>query len=362
MLQLAFRNLKSLPKTIRLIRGLMAKFQKTNDQPPFTKVAKVDGRYFWGLSLNGFPSPATDLMFENEMTRVVPFKKHPGLRTLLISVTKKCPMNCEHCFEWYNLNQKESLSVADLQEIVRRYQELGTPQIFFGGGEPMVRIKDLYKVLDSAKTGTDFWIYTSGFGFSPEHAHKLRAAGLTGLLISIDHHEPEEHNRFRGYPGAFEAAANACRWAQEAGLVVALSLCVRPDYASREDLSAYMDLSRKLGASFVRFLEARSTGRYQDQTVALSPDQLQQIKTLYHDYNTAPEYWDYPLIDLPDNQRRNIGCVAGGHRFFYIDTDGDAHACPFCSRKVCNVLEHEAPEVIRQLKQGSCHIFEFTKV
>ncbi|MEZ4850459.1 MAG: hypothetical protein R3B93_17980 [Bacteroidia bacterium] len=41
--------------------------------------------------------------------------------------------------------------------------------------------------METTRPGSDFWIYTSGFGFTREHAFKLKASGLTGIIVSIDH-------------------------------------------------------------------------------------------------------------------------------------------------------------------------------
>ena len=362
MMRSAYRNKKSIKASIDLIRELLKKFRNINDMPPFVKVAKVDGRYFWRLANPGYPSKAVEIMLDNEMNRLSPIKPTYGLRSLLIATTKKCPLNCEHCFEWHNLNQKETLTTQDLIQLVRTYQDFGTNQIYLGGGEPMVRIKDLYKVLETTRSDSDFWIFTSGFGLTAEHAQGLKAAGLTGVIISIDHHDAEGHDRFRGYPGAYEAATRACIHAKEAGLVVALSLCATREYTSRENLKSYMDLARKLGVCFVQLVEARSAGRYQNKRVSLPDEQIAILQEIYDRYNKDEQYWDYPLITWPDQQRRNVGCLAGGVGFFYIDTDGDAHSCPFCSGKVCSALELDAPEVISELRKACCHVADWSRI
>ena len=362
MIGSAFQHRKSIIKTFYLLRDIIKKYRGITDMPPFVKVAKIGGRFFWRQVNPGYPSQAIKKVLQNEMNRIDPHKPYNGLRALLIGITKKCPYDCEHCFEWFNLNEKETLSIQDLIRLVRSWQDFGTTQITFGGGEPMVRIKDLYKVLETVRPGTDFWIFTSGFGFTKEHAHKLKAAGLTGVAISIDHHEAEKHDQFRGYSGAFEAAIQACIAAKEAGLVVAISLCVRPDYVTKENIQAYLELGRKLGVCFVQFIEARSTGRYQGKHLALPEKQIALLKQFYKTYNTQSRYWDYPLITWPDQQRRNVGCLAGGRGFFYIDTDGDAHSCPFCQTKVCSTLTHSAPEVIDKLKQSACHVAGFSNI
>ncbi|MBK6364942.1 MAG: radical SAM protein [Saprospiraceae bacterium] len=90
----------------------------------------------------------------------------------MFAITNKCPLHCEHCFEWDNLNKEEHLTTAEIINTVHKFQDYGTTQVMFSGGEPMLRIHDIYQTLQAAKPGTDFWIITSGLGFSLERAKK----------------------------------------------------------------------------------------------------------------------------------------------------------------------------------------------
>ena len=54
---------------LRLIKQIREKYQAVFGEPMLTKVAKVDGRYFWRLGAVGFPSRASVMMHENEVNR-----------------------------------------------------------------------------------------------------------------------------------------------------------------------------------------------------------------------------------------------------------------------------------------------------
>ncbi len=108
-------------------------------------------------------------------------------------------MRCEHCFEWDNLNQKESFTKEDLLNTVKLYQQQDVLQIHFSGGEPMVRIKDLLAIIEYASKKSECWVLTSGFNMTKENAGLLKEAGCKGVVVSIDHYIPEMHNLFRGH-------------------------------------------------------------------------------------------------------------------------------------------------------------------
>lgn len=270
-------------------------------------------------------------------------------------------MNCEHCFEWPNLNQNERLSTEDIIRLVREYQDYGTTQIMFSGGEPMLRISDIYSVLSNVNKTSDFWIITSGLGFNEKHAQKLKESGLTGVMISLDHSDARKHDEFRGYAGAYDLAIAAVHHARKAGLVTSLSFCAVKEVVHYDQIKKYMDLAKSLGVSFVQILDPRSSGRYAAKNVALSKEEMEILESIYLDYNTSRKYSDYPIINYLGYHQRRVGCFGAGNRFFYIDTDGDAHICPYCVEKVGSALQHAPTNIIDMLSQKSCFVFEKNK-
>lgn len=344
-------------KALRLIREIRAKYKNTFGEPLLTKAAKVDGRYFWRLGTPGFPSLATKKMHQFEVNRFFPEEKEVGLRTLLFAITNKCPLNCEHCFEWDNLNKKEQLSTQDIIDTVHKYQDYGATQVMFSGGEPMGRINDIYEVLKAAKPGTDFWIITSGLGFSKERAAKLKKLGLTGVMVSLDHFDPLQHNEFRGFQDAWDWALQAVFNANQAGLVTTLALCSTRSFTTRSNLDQYMELAKSWGVTFVQLIEPRASGRYASKDVELPREKIRILDETYLDYNNSNKYKLYPIINYLGYHQRKVGCYGAGDRFFYIDTEGFAHICPYCSGKVANVRDHSAKEVIDLLSKNACHAF-----
>lgn len=348
-------------RAFQLLKQMLEKYRTVFGESLLTKVSKVNNRYFWRLGTPGFPSKAWQKMHENEVERF--FSTHPskGLRTLIFAITKKCPMNCEHCFEWQNLNHNERLSTEDIIRLVKEYQDYGTTQIMFSGGEPMLRINDIYRVLSSVNKTSDFWIITSGLGFNEKHAQKLKESGLTGVMISLDHSDARKHDAFRGYAGAFDLAIAAVHHARKAGLVTSLSFCAVKEFVHYDQIKKYIDLAKSLGVSFVQILDPRSSGRYADKNVALSKEEMEILEGIYLDFNTSRKYSDYPIINYLGYHQRRVGCFGAGNRFFYIDTDGDAHVCPYCVEKVGSALQHSPTNIIDMLSHKSCFVFEKNK-
>jgi len=318
------------------------------------KYARAGDRYFWDLYAPGWPSLAFDRFVERELARATASPGPPALQTLIFAITKRCPLRCEHCCEWDALNRREALSRADLRRIVSRFQERGVAQILLSGGEPLQRIEDVVDLVTSAGRDSDFWILSSGHGLSAERAARLAAAGLTGVVLSLDHWDADEHDRFRRFPGAYAQAERAAQHVRAAGLLLGLSLCPTRAFVSGENLQRYAETARRLGAGFIQILEPKAVGHYAGQDVELSPAQLQLLEAFYLRLNFDRACRDMPAVQYAALAQRRTGCHGAGDRYVYVDTDGALLACPFCRPPHGSVLEGRLDDALLALRTLGC--------
>ncbi len=357
LLHVAHRETGSWRQGLQAVKALQAKYRSLFQEDLYQKTVKAGGRYFWRVFTPGFPSPASREVQADELRRLDPHSAHHYIRSVLVGITSRCPMRCEHCYEWQNLRQKETLSRDDLAAIVRKFQDYGTGQFIFGGGEPMVRLEDLCAVVKEARRDSEFWIYTSGFRLEKKEARQLKEAGLTGVMVSLDHYLPETHDRFRGFPGAYNHAISAALESKAAGLVTGLALCTTDAFTSEANIRHYLDLAKRLGVGFVQFLEPKAAGRYAGQDVRLHPEKQALLERLTHEYNQSPQWRSYPIINYPEALFRKAGCIAGD-RTLYINTKGEPQLCPFCHHPTGKVLEMEIEEILQGLRSLACVDFQ----
>jgi MoaA/NifB/PqqE/SkfB family radical SAM enzyme len=354
----AFKLVKSPLSVWSLIRSMKNKYNFIFGEKPLRKIAKVNGRYYWRLASPGFPSQAATIYYRNEMKRFIENESNYGLGILFLGITKSCPLSCEHCYEWDRMHEKDRMTKVQLLKIVHEYQEFGTTQIQFTGGEPLTRLSEIHYLLKNAKKTTDFWIVSSGWKLNLQQAISLKKAGLTGIMVSIDFHIAALHNQFRGKNGVFEAAVKTLAVAKESGLITGLSFCPTKNYISRENLMSYMEMAKRMGVSIINILEPKPIGRYSGKNILLSPARLKLLDEMYLTFNGNKKYSNYPIINYAGYHQRKTGCFGNGDYFFYIDTNGDAHTCPVCSQKICSALEFPPSDTISLLKQTSnCHYF-----
>ncbi len=322
------------------------------------KMAYTAGKYYMGLYIPGWHSMVYEKFIVSQLNDFKPVRRKINrFNTVLMAITKKCPLQCEHCYEWENLNKKEVLSTGTLNSIVEKLREKGVSQIHFSGGEPMLKVDTLVSILQKFSGGIDFWVASSGYKLSQENAKLLSKAGLTGVIISLDHFIPEKHNEFRHFKSAFYWAMEGIKNAAKEHLVVALSICTTKDFITENNLLQYMDLAKSLPVSFVQFLEPKAVGHFMGKDVAPSQEQIQILEDFYFKMNYGNSYKDYPIITYHGYYQRRQGCFGAGNKSIYVDTDGDINPCPFCPKKNGSVLDDDFDKNLEVLKKNGCRIF-----
>ncbi|MCF7567652.1 radical SAM protein [Sabulilitoribacter arenilitoris] len=319
------------------------------------KMIKANGKYYMGLYTPGW----NDAIYKKFIvSQLNDFKKTKlsvnRFNSVFLAITKKCALQCKHCYEWENLNKKDVLSPDIIKQIVSRLQKKGVSQIQFSGGEPLLKMDTLVDVISNSKKTTNFWVATSGFKLTENNAYRLKEAGLTGVIISLDHFNPEKHNAFRGFKDAYYWVEEAVKNANKTSLVVALSVCVTNEFISETNLMAYMELAKKLGVSFVQFLEPKPVGHFANKNVYLTSDNIKILETFYTKLNYEKAFKSFPIITYHGFYQRKIGCFNAGKKGMYVDTNGDMNACPFCHTKTGNVLDESFEHQLEVMSSKGC--------
>ncbi|CAM3606933.1 hypothetical protein FSS13T_21560 [Flavobacterium saliperosum S13] len=361
IIKIAVKNYSNPWHWLAVPLALDKKRRKNIGEHRLYKLANVGKTYYWSLYTPGWSrnSASFKSFIASEMNRIVPIKgKTNRFTSAYVAITKKCSLQCEHCYEWDNLNQKETQSEDKIHQTIARLQEKGISQIHLSGGEPLLKVNLIADIVRKAQKGTDFWVLTSGFKLHNENAEKIKAAGVKGVMISLDHYLHEKHNMFRGFKDAYYWVETAVHNAIENDLTTALSICVTRDFVTQNNLMQYALLAKKMGVSFIQILEPRAVGHYKEKEVDLTEEQIQLLEKFYLEMNYSPKYKDFPLISYHGYYQRRMGCYGAGNRSLYVDSDGDLNACPFCQKKSGNILNDDFPTVLEELQTNGCQQFK----
>ncbi|MEM9985459.1 MAG: radical SAM protein [Bacteroidota bacterium] len=326
---IAFRRYGDIKTATRAFRKLISHGDQVLANQKLARGFRINGRYGWDMFHPLWPSPAFNQFFEQHYEELMPLgKKKWPLRRLLIALTKRCPLACAHCSEWDSLNQPDILSREELESKIQGMINRGISQLIYSGGEPLVRWKDLLYLLNRFH-GQSQWIYSSGHGLTREKAQALKEAGLEGIAISLDHHEPAGHDTFRGSSRSFQWVEKSIQHAQSVGLLVSVNVCPTRNYLDEFGLEAFMELMHRWQVPIVNVLEPRAVGHYAGQEVELLARHKDYLAELFYRYNFSSTHQHYPILTYPGISRRYIPC-GGGRSYLLLDYDGTLRPCPFC--------------------------------
>ncbi|MEO0897214.1 MAG: radical SAM protein [Bacteroidota bacterium] len=323
------RLYKSPLKALKGLKELRTHGDKVLLGRSLSKAFRHEKKYGWDMFHPLWPSPAFDKFFYHHMEEVMPSGQNQGvLRRLLVAITKKCPLQCAHCSEWDTLNQKDVLSREELREKIQAMVDYGVSQIVYSGGEPLNRFDDLVWLIDQFRDSSN-WVYTSGYGLTVEKAKRLKEAGCEGIAISLDHHDPDAHNAFRGSNKSFDWVKKAVLHCHEQGLLVSVNVCPTREYLAEGAMPNFVELMEEWQVPMVNVLEPRAVGHFANMDVELRLHEKNYLEELFYQYNFEEGWEEKPIFLYPAISRKHLRC-GGGISYLLLDYDGTLRPCPFC--------------------------------
>ena len=139
---------------------------------------------------------------------------HRPIKSLRISLTRKCNLKCLYCHEEGELRsaQPYEISVAEIAKIARICNNEGVTKVKFSGGEPLLR-EDLSEVIKALPPFEDISMTTNG-QLLEERIGDLK--GLDRINVSVDTFNPTTYKKLTG--GNIENVVRGLDAAREAGL------------------------------------------------------------------------------------------------------------------------------------------------
>lgn len=292
-----------------------------------------------------FPSQAFDRRLSNYMNNFDLTELPSGI--VSISTTNACPYSCAFCSTNARRNTEDDLDEELLKRTIRQVEALGVPTIILHGGEPLYRYDRFRRLVGHVSKDTCLWMFTSGYGATVERAEELKGLGLFGAWVSLDHYEPEVHNRMRGHAEAFDNACRAVESFKQAGVYTCLSLVPPPDFDNPEEFKKYYDLARNLGVAEIRVMEAKPSGREACRGVTPHSAALAELqKTLHKD----PTYKKHPPLSglstwLEKDQA--FGCQCR-FEYLFITSTGEVQPCEATEISFGNIQQEDFLDIYRR--------------
>ncbi|MEK7685043.1 MAG: radical SAM protein [Verrucomicrobiota bacterium] len=309
------------------------------------------------------------------MNAVLP-NETPFPYLVAINVTRRCNLNCAHCYldatqRW--MAQSDELRQRDLAPV---FAELGQHApgtiVVLTGGEPLLHSEIEPMVEAGVAAGLRMVIGTNGVLLSEARLKRFKALGLAGVGISLDSVYADEHDGFRGVPGAFEKSCQAIRLCAAQQLHVQVHFTVTS--RNYRQLEPAVNLSKNLGASIINFFFLVCVGRGRpvlDLPAALYEQVLREIADLQTRCNgimiqcrCAPHFKRVLYQRNPQSPYTRAtgydggGCLAGTH-YCRIDPAGEVTPCPYIELSVGNIRRRsfwelwQAAPLFQSLRQSA---------
>ncbi|RJQ31482.1 MAG: heme b synthase [Actinobacteria bacterium] len=319
-------------------------------------------------------------------------------RIIAWEITRSCNLTCKHCrASALHGPYPGELTTDECYNLVDEIVSFSNPIIILTGGEPLLR-EDIFAVASYAiKKGLRVVMAPNGTLVTKEIAKKMKEVGIPRISISIDFPNAEQHDNFRGVPGAFEGAVQGVKNAIKAGVEVQInSTITKLNYKHLDQLLA---LAEELGAvAFHPFLLV-PTGRGKElEEQELSPEDYEKTLNWIYDMSVkkpkiffkptdCPHYFRVAMTRKKESGERPAmsghphasgletmtrGCL-GGIGFCFISHVGDVQPCGYFEVKAGNIKEQpfkkiwEESKLFNELRdysllKGKCGICEFKNV
>ncbi len=280
---------------------------------------------------------------------------------VLISVTRACAYQCEHCYQKHD--KGEDTPIELLIDTVQKLQNMGIAFFNIEGGEPFLLFDRLKAVCDVIDDRSEAWINTTGYGLTKE---KLRGLKCTGIMFSLHSPNPEKFNQFMGREDAWDTMQNGISLCREAGIPVGLNVCLQKEAFYDGTFEKVMNLAKKEEVCMVQVIKPKPAGGWLGQEeIFFSEEDISKVKEKVMLYNTDKKYTAYPPVyaQVIEEDPSMFGCTAGGTDRFYINAKGDIQPCEFLNISFGNIKEEPFEDIYNKMrayfdKPASCLLCE----
>ena len=301
------------------------------------------------------------------------------------NLTRRCNLECAHCYIAAGPQEQatDELSTDECLRIAGEILEVNPAPLFIlSGGEPLLR-EDLAEIARFATDrGATVVIGTNGTLLTDTRIEELKAAGVTGLAVSIESLHASYHDRFRRGHGALEATLAGVERLRQHQLDFIVQTTLTK--GNQDQLEELVEWSAAQGAVCFNAYFLVATGRG-DRLSDLSPGDYEILLTQLVDLHVrylgrmmvrakcAPQFMRLVHQRVPDSPVLNYAtrCPCGV-QYCRVTPDGKLTACPYMPLPAGDLRHtpfasvwHKAP-LFRALRTGTlggkCGICEYRKL
>lgn len=316
------------------------------------------------------PSPRPSAEAQNALPPVQPPRKsvfrligevldHAGPGYLQFAITNLCNADCDFCGfarSKFDPKARRSVTLQQARDVIDICVRNHIGYLLFVGGEPMVHRDIRAMVRYAAERGIRPMICSNGGLWTDDTMRGLARDGLSSVIMSIDAHDVQKHEKNRGLPDVCRKIQRANAVFAELGIQTTASITASrliDDYDKLPEFLRTLGFGSctfsypltALGSSYLSFSESSLVNYRVDELIEVF-DRIKRMKTGS----------GFPVINPTESltemqrhlrgEKERFGCL-GGHKYFYLDWNLNLYRCHFWETPMCSIYDFDASKLIR---------------
>ena len=264
-----------------------------------------------------------------------------------LKITNKCNLKCKHCIAESGLEHENEFNDSEILDLIENISNLGIFYLGLTGGEPFSNPSLPLFIKKAHELGLSTGITTNGTLIDNATAKLLKENDVSLVRVSIDAANADEHDFFRGVPGAFDKACKGIMNLVEYGVpVTVLTVVSQRNFRTWKQM---IELCASLGVKSLNTYLFVPAGRGREiATEALTPKQhfdfLYEVAHLQTLGSQVRIVTDTPLLSVVKETEASANCPAGMFELF-IKENGDVAPCPYFPMAIGNVRENSLIDI-----------------
>ena len=262
---------------------------------------------------------------------------------ILFDPTMACNMHCVGCWSG-TYGHKSNLSYEDMDKIVTEGKELGAHLYMMTGGEPTVRMNDIFKLAEK-HNDCFFGLYSNSTLITDELAERVRELGNITFMLSIEG-TPDTNDARRG-EGHYAKVMNAMDILKKHGIVFGTSICYTRAKIEAVTSDDFFHLLEEKGARFGFYFHLMPVGNNAAPELMPTVEQREKMIERIRFIRSPKSDIEFFPMDFQNDGEYVGGCIAGGRNYFHINSNGDAEPCVFIHFSNTNIHNNTILEMLQ---------------
>lgn len=255
---------------------------------------------------------------------------------ILMDPTSACNKKCKGCWS-AEYGSKSFLTFEEMDDIVNQGKKLGTHVYMFTGGEPLIK-KDEIILLCKKHPDCVFLSFTNATLIDQKFCDEVKDVGNFTMMLSIEGSDKTNDSR-RG-DGSYLSTINAMKLLKKNKLFFGMSVCYTTENVEEVTSEKFIDEMIENGVRIGMYFSYMPVGKDAVPHLIPSPENRKYMYSWLRKMRNSRTGKPMFVFDFQDDGEYVGGCIAGGRRYFHINSAGDMEPCVFVHYSDSNIRKN----------------------